>query len=110
MKEKYPPSFFTDTEGNLKYVNTVVQRPCCMFSVTLLVTVLISFFHFAMIGRGGNPFTEPTGQYDIKDKRSIAFDSVRLANEEVTQDRIDFISNIWEGDDSLRTQEGSNGA
>lgn len=106
MKEKYPRGLLTDDEGNLRFVNLVVRCPCCMFFAILVLSVLISFMLTVTVFRGGNPITEPSGQYDTKDIRSIEYDSLRLATEEIKKRRN--VLKAVKKNRKRRTQEGSN--
>ena len=78
------PTWFVDEKNNLKFVNIVVRYPCLMFflvlAVSLTITILLSNTVFAQ----GYPFTEDTNTYDLYDKRSVAYDSFRLAKEKVS--------------------------
>jgi len=85
--ERYPPSFFTDQKGNLKFVNLVVRNPCMVFLGIIVITVVILFLLVNLVFSQGNPFTAPGGEYDIKDMRSIAYDSLRLARDDVQSKR-----------------------
>lgn len=84
-QQKYPPSFFTDEVGNLKFVNLVVRHPCKIFFVILFLNIILTFLLFATVFRGGNPFSDPGSQYDPNDVRSIAYDSLKLAGEEIEE-------------------------
>lgn len=87
---QHPPGFFTDQKGNLKVVNLVVRYPCLIFFLILLSTIGISFLLVAIVFKAGkNPFAEPGSEYDINDIRSTAYDSFRLAQEEIEQKRDD---------------------
>lgn len=85
-REKYPPSFFTDDIGNLKFVNLVVRHPCKIFFAILALNILFTALLIPLVF-SGNPFSNPGSQYDVNDVRSIAYDSLKLAEEEVTADR-----------------------
>jgi len=85
--EQYPPSFFTDQKGNLKFVNLVVRNPCLVFLGIIVITVVILFLLVNLVFSQGNPFTAPGGEYDMKDVRSIAYDSLRLARDNVQSKR-----------------------
>jgi hypothetical protein len=82
-KELQEPTFFSDEKGNLKFVNTVVRRPCCIFWSILGLCILINFLLVAVVFSDGNPFTDPGSEYDVDDVRSIQYDSYRLARDEV---------------------------
>jgi predicted RND superfamily exporter protein len=85
--EEYPPSFFTDDVGNLKFVNLVVRNPCCIFCSIMVLCLGITFALIALVFQDGNPFTEPSNEFDLGDVRSIQFDSLRLAQEMVEEKR-----------------------
>lgn len=85
--EEYPPSFFTDDQGNLKFVNLVVRNPCIIFCSILVLCLGISFALIALVFSEGNPFTEPSNEFDLEDIRSIQYDSLRLAQSRVEEQR-----------------------
>ena len=84
---KYSSGFFTDKKGNLRFVNLVVRYPCLIFFLILASTIVISFLLVKIVFDTGNPFSEPGSEYDIHDIRSTAYDSFRLAQEEVENQR-----------------------
>ena len=84
---KISPRFFTDQKGNLKVVNLVVRYPCLVFFLILAVSLVVSFLLVKIVFNAGNPFAEPGSEYDIHDIRSTAYDSFRLAQEEVVKKR-----------------------
>jgi hypothetical protein len=83
---KYPPSFFTNDRGNLKAVALVVRHPCLIFWLILLfcfaLTAGLQFLVFRT-AENGVPFTPPTNEFNINDKRSVQYDSYRLARDDV---------------------------
>eukprot|EP00581_Thalassiosira_minuscula_P028224 CAMPEP_0183756486 /NCGR_PEP_ID=MMETSP0739-20130205/5061_1 /TAXON_ID=385413 /ORGANISM="Thalassiosira miniscula, Strain CCMP1093" /LENGTH=1155 /DNA_ID=CAMNT_0025993693 /DNA_START=45 /DNA_END=3512 /DNA_ORIENTATION=+ len=85
----HPPSFFTDHRGNLKAVAFVVRHPCAIFWFLIVLCIVISFLLQAMVFRAaeGNPFTVPTNEFDLKDERSVQYDSYRLAKDRVAASR-----------------------
>ena len=88
--ESRTTSCFTDERGNLKAVNLVVRHPCLIFWVLLCLCIGIAFLLQILVFRtveNGNPFTDPEFEFDLKDERSIQFDSFRLARDEVQQSR-----------------------
>ena len=83
---KYPPSLFTNDRGNLKAVAFVVRRPCAVFSSLVVTCVVVAFLLQVLVFRAaenGVPFTPPTNEFDLGDVRSVAYDSYRLARDEV---------------------------
>jgi len=86
-QEPVEPTFFSDEKGNLKFVNHVVRRPCCIFWTILGLCIFINFLLIAVVFKDGNPFSEPGSEYDVDDIRSIQYDSYRLALEEVRDKR-----------------------
>ena len=81
-----PPakSIFTDESGNLKLVNLIVRRPNLIFSL-VFASCIFSTWLLTRLNSGGNPFTEETNEYDLVDVRSVAYDSLFLANEDVEE-------------------------
>ena len=79
-------SFFTDEKGNLKFVNLVVRFPTLMIFVFLILGI---GFSYAVQSSPANEtgFTAPNAEYDLSDVRSIAYDSLRLAVDDVSEDR-----------------------
>ena len=65
----------------------VVRRPCCIFWSILVICLVINFLLVAVVFRDGNPFDEPSSEYDINDIRSINYDSLKLARDEVRDAR-----------------------
>ena len=82
----HPSSSFVDSKGNLKFVNVVVAYPCAIFLVILGICLVIVVALSKMAFADGNPFTPSTNAYDLFDVRSIAYDSLRLAHENVTKE------------------------
>lgn len=83
---KYPPSFFTNDRGNLKAVALVVRHPCLIFWLILLFCFALTaglYFLVIRTAEGGVPFTPPTNEFNILDKRSVQYDSYRLARDDV---------------------------
>ena len=87
VAETHTPTCFSDARGNLKFVNLVVRNPCCIFFSILILNLVISFLLIAVVFRAGNPFTSSENEFDLKDKRSVQYDSLRLAIKEVSDDR-----------------------
>mmetsp|Transcript_27636 Transcript_27636/g.33598 ORF Transcript_27636/g.33598 Transcript_27636/m.33598 type:complete len:1151 (-) Transcript_27636:98-3550(-) len=81
---QHPPSFFTDHKGNLKFVNIVCRHPWKVFSSILLTCLVLTFFLIVVIYRDedGNPFVLGAA-YDLSDERSVTYDSLRLAIDEM---------------------------
>lgn len=99
----HPPSFFTDERGNLKAVNFVVRCPCLVFWTLIIICIGLSFLLNILVWReaeGGNPFTAPENEFDLSDIRSIQYDSLRLALDEVQLDR----KEADKSDESIRAQ------
>ena len=76
------PTFFADEKGNLKFVNMVVKCPCIIFWFILILCIVLSGILFTIVAADGNPFALGT-EMDVNDVRSIQYDSLRLAQEEV---------------------------
>ena len=81
------PDFFTDKNGNLKFVNVVVRQPCLIFFVVLALCVGVTIALAHIVFKAGNPITDDSSTFDLYDKRSIAYDSLRLAKEELLRSR-----------------------
>jgi hypothetical protein len=71
----------------LKFVNLVVRRPCSVFFAILILCFVMIFMLVSVVFADGNPFTDPGNEYDVDDIRSIDYDSLRLARNEVKDDR-----------------------
>jgi len=97
--EKYPPTFFTDEKGNLKFVNLVVRYPWVLFSVILCISFLITMLLNSTVISKGNPFTDPANEFDLYDVRSIQYDSLRLAQEEVSEELAEAITELSQGNE-----------
>jgi len=80
------PTFFSDEKGNLKFVNAVVRYPCTIFWGIMIACLVLTLLLIVIISRDGNPFSLGT-EMDVDDVRSIQFDSLRLAQEEVVDIR-----------------------
>eukprot|EP00551_Chaetoceros_affinis_P010007 CAMPEP_0203669662 /NCGR_PEP_ID=MMETSP0090-20130426/5962_1 /ASSEMBLY_ACC=CAM_ASM_001088 /TAXON_ID=426623 /ORGANISM="Chaetoceros affinis, Strain CCMP159" /LENGTH=1171 /DNA_ID=CAMNT_0050534389 /DNA_START=203 /DNA_END=3718 /DNA_ORIENTATION=- len=78
-------NFFSDDQGNLKFVNAVCKYPWLMFGITISCCIISAFILLKLAIDTGNPFTEQTNAYDIYDDRSIAYDSLRLAKDTVLE-------------------------
>jgi len=89
----HPPSFFTDEYGNLKFVNLVVRNPFAMFLSILIICIVISGILSKIVYDNGNPFADQGQDYDMNDVRSKAYDSLRLAIDEVEIQR-EIVGNI----------------
>ena len=72
-------SRFTD-----KFVKLVVARPCLIFCVILSLCSIITIVLFNKVFSQGMPFTPDNYTYDLQDARSRAYDSLRLAYDNVT--------------------------
>jgi hypothetical protein len=92
-REQYKAGLFTNERGNLRFVAVTVRHPCKIFVLILIVTLVLVmglFQSFVPSGgeddedSSGNPFSDPGSQYDTNDVRSLAYDSLRLAVEEVS--------------------------
>lgn len=84
------PTFFSDERGNLKAVNMVCRHPCKIFWFLMVFCFAISFLLQVLVistAEDGNPFTTPENEFDLDDVRSIQFDSLRLARDQVQKDR-----------------------
>lgn len=79
--DKHPPSVFTDSNGNLKFVNTIVAYPCRIFFFVLALCCGTLIILISLTTE--SPFTEFTNEYDLSDTRSVAYDSLSLAVETV---------------------------
>ena len=93
-RESPPRSIFTDDSGNLKFVNAVVRRPCTIFTLIMALTGGIFQGLSALTLNAGNPITTSQNDYDFSDVRSIAYDSLRLAQEEVSDELEDLVSSV----------------
>lgn len=92
LKEESKASFWSDEKGNLKFVNFVVRRPFLVFFSILTIINILTFLLGAVVFRGGNPFADPEiGSYDLKDLRSVAYDSLNLAVQSVSEAREEFL-------------------
>jgi len=80
-------SCFSDERGNLRFVNMVVKRPNLCFGLILGICLLINFVLFRLVFQQGNPFSNPENQFDMEDVRSLQYDSLRLARDEVRAKR-----------------------
>ena len=76
-------SFWSDEKGNLKFVNLVVRNPCCIFCSLLLACIVLSFLLIVVVFQNGNPFSDPDSEGDLNDVRTIQYDSLRLAHEDI---------------------------
>ena len=77
-----------DEHGNLKAVNFVIRRPCAIFSFLIAICLFLTFLLNILVFRtakDGNPFTVPINEFNIYDVRSIQYDSLRLARDEVVK-------------------------
>jgi len=79
-------SIFTDEIGNLKFVNFVVRHPVKLFISLIALCILSSIVLIILSRRDGSPFTDRENDYVLSDVRSIAYDSLSLADKEVRQD------------------------
>ena len=79
-------SCWSDERGNLKVVNLVVRHPCKIFWLIIATVIILTFILNIAVFRtaeNGNPFTDPGNEFDLMDVRSIQFDSLRLAGDQV---------------------------
>lgn len=86
-------SCWTDERGNLKVVNMVVRHPCKIFWIIIILVLVLTFILNAAVFRtaeNGNPFTLPGNEFDLMDVRSLQFDSLRLASDQVKGARAAF--------------------
>jgi hypothetical protein len=68
----------------------VIRRPCAIFSFLIALCLVLSFLLNVLVFRtaeNGNPFTTPTNEFALNDLRSIQYDSLRLARDEVESER-----------------------
>jgi hypothetical protein len=85
-----PPTFFSDERGNLKAVNLVVRHPCKIFWILISMCFGLSFLLNIIVfsqAENGNPFTLAEVEFDLDDVRSIQYDSLKLAKDEVSDAR-----------------------
>jgi hypothetical protein len=103
----HPPSLFSDKYGNLKLVNVVVRNPCLVFVIILVICIGITVDLSRTAFKNGNPFTSDSNTYDIYDKRSLAYDGLRFAKQEVAARRKDLstIESNKNSNDVIRQQE-----
>jgi hypothetical protein len=83
-------TFWSDERGNLKVVNIVVRNPCKIFWLIIAVVIALTFILNVAVFRtaeNGNPFTLPGNEFDLLDVRSIQYDSLRLAGDQVKEAR-----------------------
>ena len=83
-------TLWSDERGNLKVVNLIVNNPCKIFWLIILLVIALSFILVVVVFRtaeDGNPFTLPRNEFDLNDKRSIQYDSLRLASDLVKESR-----------------------
>lgn len=83
-REQYPAGLFTNEDGNLKFVRLVVRHPCKVFFTILTLNLIMAIILFYTVASSSeSPFSDPGSQYDTNDIRSLEYDSLRLAQEEV---------------------------
>ena len=75
--------FFTDSKGNLKFINFVVHHPCLILLFVLTFCFGITIALALTVFENGNPITDDSNTFDLFDKRSIDYNSLLLAKEEV---------------------------
>jgi len=83
-------TFWSDERGNLKVVNLVVRNPCKIFWLIIAAVIALTFILNVAVFRtaeNGNPFTLPGNEFDLLDVRSIQYDSLRLAGDQVKEAR-----------------------
>lgn len=90
-REKPPRSIFTDDIGNLKFVNAVVRRPCTIFILIIALTYGITAGLYYLTLKAGNPFTDGQNDYDLSDIRSVAYDSLKLAQDVVKDELLELV-------------------
>jgi hypothetical protein len=99
-------NLFTDAKGNLKFVNVVVRNPCVIFFFTIALCIGIVIALTSIVFENGNPFTSDETTFDLYDRRSIAYDSLRLASTEIRGIRAQSTSKqAEEVNTPIRTQE-----
>lgn len=79
-----------DEHGNLKAVNFVIRHACKLFLFLIILCLVLSFLLNLLVFRtaeNNNPFTPPSNEFDLYDVRSIQYDSLRLARDEVAGGR-----------------------
>ena len=79
-----------DKHGNLKAVNTVIRHPFKIFLFLIVLCLVLSFLLNLLVfctAENNNPFTPPSNEFDLNDVRSIQYDSLRLARDEVAGGR-----------------------
>lgn len=82
----FKKSCWSDSRGNLKVVNLVVRNPCKIFWLIIVIVMALTFMLNVLVFRkaeNGNPFTLPGNEFDLLDERSIQYDSLRLASDQV---------------------------
>jgi hypothetical protein len=78
---------FIDDKGNFKFINHVVKRPVNVFCIILGLCIAMTMVLFRFALAQGSPFTPDDHTYDLSDKRSVAYDSFRLARKELASAR-----------------------
>lgn len=74
---------FVDDKGNFKFINQVVRRPINVFCFILGLCIAMTAVLFRLALAQGSPFTPDDHTYDLRDERSVAYDSFQLARQEV---------------------------
>lgn len=70
---------------DLLFVKYVVKYPKLIFILLFGMCMVVTMSLGPLVFSKGNPFTDPSALYDIYDIRSVAYDSFRLAREEVME-------------------------
>eukprot|EP00586_Coscinodiscus_wailesii_P002494 CAMPEP_0172484404 /NCGR_PEP_ID=MMETSP1066-20121228/11874_1 /TAXON_ID=671091 /ORGANISM="Coscinodiscus wailesii, Strain CCMP2513" /LENGTH=1021 /DNA_ID=CAMNT_0013248915 /DNA_START=151 /DNA_END=3212 /DNA_ORIENTATION=- len=82
-----PSNEEAETKQTLPFVKLVVRYPCGVFTATILFCFLLCFLLGRFTFGAGSPFTDENSSFDIYDVRSVAYDSFRLAREQVAFER-----------------------
>jgi len=97
-------TLWADERGNLKFVKVIVYRPFAIFFSILFICFILSFVLYQIVSRDGKiPFTDPGNQFNLKDKRSIQYDSLRLASYDIKS-----VRNNIEGESSATLVQSEN--
>jgi len=100
------PTLFNDEHGNLKFVNLICRRPVLIFFIAFSLCIASTLILRRVVKE--NPITEDTNQYNVRDIRSIAYDTLRLAKEEVKDTYDIHLENkrrLQDSEDDARLQE-----
>ena len=80
-------------------MNIVVRYPCLVFVIILVLCLGITVNLSKSAFKAGNPFTPDDSTFDLYDKRSLAYDGLRLAKEELAALRDDVSSPTGENEE-----------